>query len=64
MGFEPVRGVTVTYIIFYSIWKCRGSPVVAMKTADLKVSSSSLMLIKKIFFSKFNFFKRFFLIIL
>ena len=32
MGFEPVRGVTYTYIIFYKTWRRRGSPVVAMKT--------------------------------
>jgi len=50
MGFEPVRGETVTYIIFYYIWMCRCSPVVALKTADLKVSSSNLMLIKKNYF--------------
>ena len=55
MGFEPVRGETVTYIIFYDIRKCRCSPVVAMKTVDLKVSSSSLMLIKEIFFFQIQF---------
>ena len=65
MGFEPMRGESLTYMFFRRYRMCRRSPVEALRTSNHRVSGSNPMAIKKIFlFSKFNLFKRFFLIIL